>query len=297
MKEDEIKERYAIKELPADEFPARLKEIPDAPKKLYLRGEMPSEDLKFLCVVGARKYSEYGRSVCEKLIGGLRSFPIVIVSGLALGIDSIAHKAALETGLTTVAIPGSGLSEKVLYPASNIELAKKILRKNGALLSEFEPDFRATPWSFPQRNRIMAGISDAVLVIEAEQKSGTLITSRLATEYNRDVLTVPGSIYSANSEGPHMLLRLGAALTSTSADITRALGLDTLPGMKTNSIEPTKDCSDEEKIILEALKEPMTKDDLIRTLKMPVSKFNATLSILEIKDLIRETMGMFNRNF
>ena len=296
MKEDEIKERYAIKELPADEFPARLKEIPDAPKKLYLRGEMPSEDLKFLCVVGARKYSEYGRSVCEKLIGGLRSFPIVIVSGLALGIDSIAHKAALETGLATVAIPGSGLSEKVLYPASNIELAKKILRKDGALLSEFEPDFRATPWSFPQRNRIMAGISDAVLVVEAEQKSGTLITSRLATEYNRDVLTVPGSIFSINSAGPHMLLKLGAALVTNSSDIISVLGIDKLPGMQ-KTANPTRDCSEDEKIILEALKEPMTKDDLIRTLKIPVSKFNATLSILEIKDLIRETMGMFNRNF
>src|SRR3989338_2707634 len=283
-------------ELSARQFPSRLREIPDAPKKLYLRGKLPTDDMKYLCVVGARKYSEYGRHVCEKMIEGLRGLPIVIVSGLALGIDSVAHTTALETSLVTIAIPGSGLNNEVLYPASNRHLAGRILKSGGAILSEFEPSFKATPWSFPQRNSIMAGISDAVLVVEAEQKSGTLITSRLATEYNRDVLTVPGSIFSINSAGPHMLLKLGAALVTNSSDIISVLGIDKLPGMQ-KTANPTRDCSEDEKIILEALKEPMTKDDLIRTLKIPVSKFNATLSILEIKDLIRETMGMVNRNF
>src|SRR3989344_5297892 len=160
---------WEIKKLTSGNFPPQLLEIPQPPKELF--------------IVGSRKYTTYGKEACEKLIEGLRGYPIVIVSGLALGIDSIAHKKALDVGLTTIAFPGSGLDPKVLYPATNAHLAERIVEAGGAVISEFEPDFRATPWSFPQRNRLMAGISDAVLVIEAEQKSGTLITSRLATEY------------------------------------------------------------------------------------------------------------------
>src|SRR3989344_2642579 len=177
-------------------FPRRLREIPDPTEKIYLKGTLPSEDHKWLCVVGSRKYSSYGKEVCEKLIEGLRGYPVVIVSGLALGMDAIAHRAALSAKLHCVAVPGSGLDPSVLYPATNRRLADEILKAGGVLLSEFEPNFRATAWSFPQRNRIMAGLSDAVLVIEAEKRSGTLITARLATAYHRDVFTIPGSIFS-----------------------------------------------------------------------------------------------------
>ena len=183
-----------IRELFADEIPEWLMEIPEPPKKLYIRGEMPKGDSKFLCVVGSRKHTEYGKEACQKLIAGLRGYDIVVVSGLALGIDGIAHKAALDASLTTIAIPGSGLHPSVLYPSSNRQLAEKIVDSGGALLSEFEPMFRPTLYSFPQRNRIMAGISHAVLIVEAEIKSGTLITSRLATDYNREVMAVPGSV-------------------------------------------------------------------------------------------------------
>src|SRR3989344_4618820 len=194
-----------MKELLLDQFPRRLREIPDPPEKLYMQGVLPSEEHKWLCVVGSRRYTNYGKEVCGKLIEGLRGYPVVIVSGLALGIDALAHRAALAANLPCVAVPGSGLSPHVLHPASNRRLADDILLSGGAMLSEFEPDFRPTLWSFPQRNRIMAGLSDAVLVIEAESKSGTLITSKLATEYNRDVFTLPGSIFSSTSAGPHML--------------------------------------------------------------------------------------------
>ena len=279
-----------IKILKFDEFPALLKEITDPPKELFLRGELPSqEENKFLCVVGARKYTSYGKEVCAKLVSELAGYPVIVVSGLAIGIDSIAHKTALDVGLKTIAIPGSGLEKSVIYPSMHKGLAEKIVADGGALLSEFEPDFKATPWGFPQRNRIMAGISHAVLVIEAEKRSGTLITSRLALEYNRDVMTVPGSIFSKNSEGPHMLIRLGATPVTCGDDILEVLKLK-----KKDSSEKfysLDDLSEEEKLIIQLLKEPLEKDELIREMKMPVAQANILLSTMELKGIITEEMG------
>jgi len=141
-------------------IPKLLQEIPDTPKKLYMIGEFPDQEKNiFLTVIGSRKFTSYGKSVCEKLIAGLAGYPIVIVSGLALGMDGIAHRAALENNLTTIAIPGSGLDESVLYPASHKNLARDILKNGGCLISELEPQQKAAPWTFPQRNRIMAGLT------------------------------------------------------------------------------------------------------------------------------------------
>lgn len=279
-----------IKTFNPDSFPKRLREITDPPEKLYMEGTLPPEEHKWLCVVGSRKYSSYGKEVCEKLIEGLRGYPVVIVSGLALGIDALAHRAALAVKLPCVAIPGSGLDRAVLYPSTNRRLADEIVRVGGALLSEFEPDFAATAWSFPQRNRIMAGLSDAVLVIEAEQRSGTLITSRLATEYNRDVLTVPGSIFSSSSSGPHMLIKLGATPITSSDDLLTALGFQPATGDQrpTTSYD---DCSAEEKKIIELLKEPLPRDTIIEQLGLPISRANALLSMLELKGHIKESLG------
>ena len=279
-----------IQKLLPKNFPPLLKEINDPPEKLYILGELPPKECKYLCVVGSRKYSEYGRQAVEKLIAGLRGYPIVIVSGLALGIDSIAHRAALDAGLITIAVPGSGLNPKVLYPASHRQLAEKIVAAGGCLLSEFEPDFRPTAYSFPQRNRIMAGLSHAVLVVEAELKSGTLITSKFATEYNRDVFTVPGSIFSRTSTGPHMLIRLGATPITSSAELLETLGLE----LKTkNSQRQTSyaDCSPAELKIIAALKTPLLRDELISALGMSARDTNTLLSIMEIKGLIKESMG------
>src|SRR3989339_1250495 len=209
-----------IIKLSKQDFPEKLLEIPQPPKQLFIRGNLPDwENSKFVAVVGSRKYTNYGKEACEKIISGLRGCDVTIISGLAIGIDSIAHKSALEAKLKSIAVPGSGLNSSVIYPSINKKLADEIVQSGGCLLSEFEPDFQATTWSFPQRNRIMAGLSDAVMVIEAEIKSGTLITSRLATDYNRDVFAVPGSIFSPNSSGPNMLIRLGATPVTSSADI------------------------------------------------------------------------------
>ena len=279
---------YPLFELSPQKFPKRLREIADPPKKLYVMGTLPPEKHKWLCVVGARKYSPYGRDAVEKLISGLRGHPIAIVSGLALGIDALAHKEALRAGLPTVAVPGSGLGANVLYPSTNKPLAKQILESGGALLSEFDPDFSATQWSFPQRNRIMAGLCDAVLVIEAELKSGTLVTSKFATEYNRDVFTVPGSIFSSLSFGPHMLIRLGATPITGSAELLQALGFNETATLEFKNYD---DCSPAELKIIELLKTPMSRDELIEALALPTSKANALLSVMEIKGLITEEVG------
>lgn len=277
-----------IENLPKGKFPPLLCEINDPPKSLRIVGELPI-DTKYLCVVGARKYSQYGKEVCEHLINGLRGYPITIVSGLALGQDAIAHRAALGAGLKTIAVPGSGLGEKVLYPSAHRGLAHEIVESGGALLSEFPDDFIATPYSFPQRNRIMAGMSSAVLVIEAELRSGTLITSKYAIEYNRDVFTVPHSIFSRTSEGPHMLLRLGATPITQPSDIITALGLR--PREELFETRDYSDCSTDEKEIIEILHEPMSRDQIIRMLEKPVYVTQTILATMEIKGLIKEEMG------
>jgi DNA processing protein len=227
--------------------------------------------------------------VTEKLIAGLSGAPIAIVSGLALGIDAIAHRAALKAGLPTIAIPGSGLNPDVLYPHTNQGLAEEIVKANGALLSEFPPDFQATPWGFPQRNRIMAGISHATLVIEATNQSGTLITSRLATEYNRDVLAVPGSIFSANSAGPHILIKLGATPVTESSDILEALSITAAPTASQDTLHQI--LSPDEEKVASILREPLSRDELIRTLALPINKANILLSSMELKGLIQESLG------
>lgn len=277
-------EDYPIHDL---EIPSLLSEIVDCPKKMYLRGTFPAQDAFFLAVVGSRKYTAYGRQVCESLIKGLRGYPIVIVSGLALGIDGIAHQAALEASVPTIAVPGSGLGEKVLYPATHRALAHRILQSGGALVSEFAEDWKPRPESFPQRNRIMAGMCHAVLVIEAELRSGTLITSRLATEYNRDVLTVPGSIFSETSQGPHMLLQKGAGLITSSADILEVFGIE--QGAKTPQL--SLNLTNNEGLVQKLLYQPLPREELTRQLSIPISEANVLLSSLELKGLIRERLG------
>lgn len=272
-----------------EEFPPFICEINDPPKLLYMEGEYPPPDQKFLCVVGSRKYSSYGKDACEKLIAGLAGLPVAIVSGLALGIDGIAHRAALAAGLKTVAVPGSGLSRRVLYPSANRRLAEEILAAGGCLLSEFEPETRGAYWTFPQRNRIMAGLSHAVLIIEAERKSGTMITMKLAADYNRDVLALPGSIFSPTSEGPHYLIRNGATPITSPEDLREALGFR--KDEAGQAAERFADCSDEELAILKILAEPMSRDALIQKSGKEAKEIGMLLTLLELKGHIRESLG------
>lgn len=269
--------------------PRRIQEISDPPKQLTIRGTFPNTDHYFLSVVGSREYTPYGQQVCERIVRGLRGHPVVIVSGLALGIDGIAHRAALDTGIPTVAVPGSGLDDAVLYPATHRNLARDILEAGGALVSEFEPRWRPRPESFPQRNRIMAGMSHAVLVIEATLRSGTLITARLAAEYCRDVLAVPGPVHAATSAGPHMLIQKGAYLVTSAEDVLHALGIDA----NTANVDVTGSASSpEEKQVLSLLSQPMPRDELIHALGIPIGDANALLASLEIKGVIEERLGL-----
>jgi DNA processing protein len=279
-----------IKKLQKNKFPKALLEIPQPPEDLWIMGELPPENLVYLCVVGSRKNTAYGREACEKIIAGLKGYPIAIVSGFAMGIDTIAHKKAMQAGLKTLVFPGSGLSEEAMYPKTNIKLIAEIVEHGGCLISEFKPDFKATYWSFPMRNRLMAGISKAVLIIEAEEKSGTLITARLTTEYNRDLLVVPGSIFSSNSKGVNKLLKAGAIPVTSSEDVLEALGFE-LPGDKEKQEKLFFDLLPEEKVVVTLLREPSPRDDLIRAMKMPIPTANALLSIMEIKGLIKEELG------
>lgn len=280
-----------IQKLPKNKFPRALLEIPQPPENLWIIGDLPTdENLIYLCVVGSRKFTSYGREACEKIIAGLKGYPIVIVSGFAMGIDTIAHKKAMQIGLKTIVFPGSGLSNEAMYPKTNVQLMNEIVESGGCLISEFESDFKATQWSFPMRNRLMAGISKAVLIIEAEEKSGTLITARLTTEYNRDLLVVPGSIFSSNSKGTNRLLHQGATPITSGEDVLEALGFE-LPKEKEKQQKLFEDLSPEEKKIVDLLRDPIPRDYLIRAIKMPIPTANALLSVMEIKGLIKEEMG------
>lgn len=272
-----------------------LLEIPDCPEKLNYSGKLFSkENLKFIAVVGSRRHSSYAKNVIEKLFKELEGQPIVIVSGLALGIDALAHSEAIKNNLKTIAIPGSGLNERVLYPKSNLGLAREILDNDGLLISEFENGFQATPWSFPQRNRIMAGMSDMVLVVEAQEKSGTLITAHLALDYNKELATIPNSIFSDYSNGSNRLLKEGAHPIFSGQDILEILNLNG----KIKQVELNfNDLNDNEKIILKKLTEPKTKDELLEETKLNISELSMQISILEIKGLIKESLGKIMKNF
>ncbi len=284
---------FYIEKIDPDRYPAGLLEIPDIPSYLYTVGAPLPTDGLFLSIVGSRNHTSYGADVCAKLIAGLAGTDIYIVSGLALGIDSVAHRSAIKAGLRTIAFPGSGLSERALYPATNLSLAKEILSHGGTLVSEFEPDFRATTWSFPRRNRLMAGIAHAILIIEAEDKSGTLITARLALDYNRDVLAVPGPITSSNSLGTNLLIKQGAIPVTSSRDILEIFGFkeQKLLGEK----ELDQELSDKERVLYNLLIEPISRDTLIEMLNEKAEEVNITLSVLEIKGLIKEEFGEIRR--
>ncbi|HTK33107.1 MAG TPA: DNA-processing protein DprA [Candidatus Paceibacterota bacterium] len=291
---------HAITQLSKDNYHFLLKQLDKIPDSMEMIGAMPPETYRYLCVVGSRHNSSYGKEACEKLISGLAGYPIVIVSGLAIGIDSIAHEAALKAGLRTIAFPGSGLDISVLYPAQNIGLARRIVEAGGALLSPFPRHQEGVYWAFPVRNKLMAGISNAVLLIEGAEGSGSLLTAVDAGEFGRDLLTVPGSIFSPLSYGPHMHLREAAIAVTCSEHILEALGLvkedSTRTQYMTNQNLFGQSFSPDEKLILEKIKTPIERDELIRSLDMPAGFVNALLIELELKGIISERQGLLMVN-
>jgi DNA processing protein len=272
----------------------RLFELHDVPDKLYIAGTLPEVKLdeygratpRILTVIGSRSYTSYGATSVDKLLSSLQGEQVVILSGLALGIDGLSHEAALKNELKTIAIPGSGLDAKVIYPRTHLTLAEHIVHRGGALISEFDPLMQAAQWTFPARNRLMAALSDAVLVIEATEKSGTLITARQALELGRDIGAVPGDIFSHSSYGTNSLIKDGAYMIRNDDDLYDLLHLQ----KKEKEIR-TDEFSDEELKLLTNLSEPMEKDVLLLQSELTPSQFMMAFTSLELKGCIQETFG------
>jgi DNA processing protein len=268
-------------------YPANLLQIPDPPPVLYLRGELFGSDTDAVAVVGSRAATGYGRAVASSLARELAARGITVVSGLARGIDSSAHKGALEGGGRTVAVLGSGLDR--IYPAENRPLAAR-LSAAGALVTEFPFGSRPEAWHFPLRNRIISGLSRGVVVVEAASRSGALITGRLALEQGREVFAVPGNISSPVSEGPNSLLSDGATLVSGVEDILNEF--PDLAGREPARLQHPGPLSEEEKTLLSHIgNEPVAADELIRRTSLPSSRTLSLLTSLELKGLVDRRDG------
>ncbi len=288
--------RVEIRKLQKSEFPFLLRQISRLPDEMDIAGILPSDEYKFLCVIGSRNHSDYGRQACFQLIEGLQGYPVVIVSGLAIGIDSLAHEAAIKFGLKTIAFPGSGLSASVLYPPSGRNLAERIIQNGGAVISAFNMDQPGAHWTFPARNRLMAGMSHATLIIEAKEGSGTLLTADDAGEFSRDILTVPGSIFSDLSYGPHMLMRHGAITVTSSKDILEVLGFEATNANNQNLTLRLAhaDLTESEKLIVNIIRyESLSASDIIEKTGLQSSAFNIAVSELELKDIISQSGGIY----
>lgn len=267
------------------DYPALLKEIHNPPKELYIKGKIIPQDKVAIAVVGTRKYTQYGKQATLDIAGKLAKLGITIVSGLAKGIDSFAHQAALENNGRTIAVLGTSMDKESFYPASNYTLSEKIA-ENGAVLSEYPTGTRGTQFTFPERNRIVSGLSLGVVVVEAPEQSGALITASLAVEQNREVFAIPGSIYEKNSQGTNQLIKMGAKLVNDVDDILEELNLSHL--IKTAPKKKIKPENKQEEIIISILSvQPIHIDEIIKKSKLPTSIVNSCLMILELKKGVR----------
>ena len=283
-------DRYGVKVLTwhDKDYPSRLKEIYDYPPLIYVRGSLLPEDEWCLAVVGTRRATVYGRQVTEEIVADLAQSRITIVSGLAKGIDSVAHHSALEAGGRSIAVFACGLD--IVYPSENANLARRIMQQ-GALISEYPLGTKPRADNFPRRNRIMSGLSLGVLVVEAGETSGALITARLALEQDREVFAIPGSILSPASSGTNHLIQEGAKLVHNYSDILEELNLTAVAhqiGLK--EIIPA---SDTESLLLKQLRaEPTHIDEVCRSSGLPMPTVSSTLAMMELKGLVKQVGAM-----
>lgn len=275
-----------------DRYPTLLREIPDAPPILYVRGAYDwYASHPMITIVGTRKPSAYGRQVVQDFARRLSHAGCTVVSGLAFGVDGLAHEATLEAGGRTIAVIGSGVDDASIAPQSHLSLAHRIMKHDGAIISEFVPKTAVTVGAFPARNRIMAGMSPLTLVIEAGERSGTLITARLAIEYARDVCAVPGSIFAPGAAGCHQLIQRGAKLVTSIEDI-----LEELPRLSSETINSeavTPALPADEQALFDCLsREPIHIDTIIIRTQRTASEITALLTLLEMKGLAKNIGGM-----
>ncbi len=270
------------------EYPDLLKQIYGPPPVLYAKGRSLKRIQPIIAVVGTRNMTSYGRMATESIVHDLARAGVVIVSGLALGIDAEAHAACLQAKGVTIAVLGSGLAQ--IYPRENERLAKRI-EQQGTLVSEYPPHVRPQKYHFPVRNRIIAGLALGTIVIEGDEDSGSLITARRALDENRDVFAVPGNIFHASSRGPNALIQMGAKPVVSARDVLEALDIKQVEQMV--AVQESFGDTTEEKIVLELLTgEPLHIDELIKRSKLETSVVHSTLTLLEMKGLAKNTGAM-----
>jgi DNA processing protein len=272
-----------------DRYPPRLRQIHNAPPLLYVRGELLPQDEWAVAVVGTRSATSYGRQMVAELAGDLARSGITVVSGLARGIDSLAHRAALRAGGRTIAVLGSGID--IIYPDEHRDLAGKITER-GALVSEYALGTKPEAGNFPPRNRIISGLSLGTLVIEAGKRSGALITADYALEQSREVFALPGSATSGKSQGTNRLIQEGAAkLVLSVEDILEELNLTLVERHQEVRLLVPED-EREARILEHVSAEPIHVDDLGQRTNLPISEVTSTLALMELKGMVRQVGGM-----
>ena len=286
MTAQESKNKIKFIEEEAPRYPCLLKEISDAPAGLYLLGELPAEEKPKIAVVGTRKATTEGRSIAKRIAKELSEQGMVIVSGLAVGIDSAAHEGALEANGKTIAVLANDLGK--IYPARNQNLGEKILEFGGAIISEYGSETPYFKGQFLKRNRIISGLCQAVIIVEAPQKSGSLATARLEAEQGREVFVVPGPINHPNYYGSHQLIRDGARLISSTEDVLEDLGISV--NQHKPAFENIKDKN--QLLIIQTIKEaghPLNIDKIIELTKLEPQVVNQSIALLSIQGVVKET--------
>jgi DNA processing protein len=275
--------------LESPEYPDLLREIPAAPPLLFYRGQFEPIDRWAVAVVGTRRLTAYGRQVTRDLVSGLVRNDITIVSGLARGIDAIAHRTALEEGGRTIAVMASGIDK--VYPPEHRDMAREIVGGHGVIVTDYP--FGAEPESnhFPARNRLISGLSLGVVVVEAGEKSGALITSRFALEQNREVFAVPGNIHSPASVGTNRLIQQGGKLVSRVEDILEELNLRMAADQAVAKVV-LPETAEEAALISQLSSQPLHVDELGRLTGMPISLISSTLTLMELKGMVQQVGGM-----
>ncbi len=269
-------------------YPARLKEIDQPPPVLYLRGDFHPEDAWAVAIVGTRAVSPYGRQAAEEVANMLALNGVTVVSGLARGVDAIAHQAAIKAGGRSLAVLGSGVDK--IYPPEHRALAER-LSEQGAVLSDYAPGTPPDSANFPPRNRIISGLSLATIVIEAGETSGALITAQFAADQGRDVFALPGSIYAPQSKGPNRLIANGARPLLTPQDVLEALNLTR--NVQQRQIRQVIPGNLTEAALLNLLSaQPVHIDELRANLNLPIEEVSATLTMMELKGMVRQLGGM-----
>jgi len=272
-------------------YPARLLNCEDNPLMLYYKGNADANSQRVIAIVGTRRATNYGKSRCEEIIDDLKNRNILVVSGLAYGIDSCAHRSSLELGVNTIGVLGHGLDR--IYPAHNRKLAERMIDQGG-LLTEFTSNTKPDRENFPKRNRIVAGMADAVLVVESDRKGGALITAEIGNSYNRDVFAVPGRIGDDYSRGCHFLIKTNrAALVESGNDIAYMMGWEDIKVEKKSQKELFVNLSDEEKLIMKTIleNEELAIDQITIKTKLSTSKVAASLLNLEFEGLVKSLPG------